>query len=172
MSTIKVNAFQDTSGNGFYPARAWVNFNGTGTVAIRNDENVASITDNDTDAIAIGSNANVTSERSIVIGAESSAQRLSSIAIGYDVLSRGDNAIAIGTNAEVRHDRSIVIGEGVLSTDTDQITLGNSAHTTILGRSTQSTDTDQAVVTKDYADNHTLSKHLSLIHISEPTRPY
>ena len=35
MSTIKVNAFQDTSGNGFYPARAWVNFNGTGTVAIR-----------------------------------------------------------------------------------------------------------------------------------------
>ena len=48
MSTIKVNAFQDTSGNGFYPARAWVNFNGTGTVAIRDDGNVSSITDNGT----------------------------------------------------------------------------------------------------------------------------
>jgi|DEB0MinimDraft_6_1074348.scaffolds.fasta_scaffold02455_6 hypothetical protein len=48
MSTIKVNALQDTSGNGYYPARAWVNFNGSGTVAIRNDENVASITDSGT----------------------------------------------------------------------------------------------------------------------------
>ena len=48
MSTIKVNSLQDTSGNGYYSARAWVNFNGDGTVAIRDDENVASITDNAT----------------------------------------------------------------------------------------------------------------------------
>jgi hypothetical protein len=48
MSTIKVNSLQNTSGNGYYPARAWVNFNGDGTVAIRDDENVASITDNAT----------------------------------------------------------------------------------------------------------------------------
>ena len=39
MSTLKVNALQDTSGNGFYPSRAWVNFNGTGTIAIREDGN-------------------------------------------------------------------------------------------------------------------------------------
>jgi len=31
-----------------YSARAWVNFNGTGTVAIREDGNVSSITDNNT----------------------------------------------------------------------------------------------------------------------------
>jgi hypothetical protein len=48
MSTLKVNALQDTSGNGFYPARAWVNFNGTGTVAIREDGNTSSITDDGT----------------------------------------------------------------------------------------------------------------------------
>tara|TARA_S200002703_G_scaffold145851_1_gene140455 strand:+ start:1790 stop:2149 length:360 start_codon:yes stop_codon:yes gene_type:complete len=48
MSTIKVNALQDTSGNGYYPARAWVNFNGSGTVAIRANSNVSSITDNGT----------------------------------------------------------------------------------------------------------------------------
>jgi hypothetical protein len=48
MSTLKVDALQDTSGNGFYPTRAWVNLNGTGTVAIRGDENVSSITDNST----------------------------------------------------------------------------------------------------------------------------
>lgn len=54
MSTIKVNAFQDTSGKGFYPARAWVNFNGTGTVAIRDDGNVSSITDNGTGDYTVG----------------------------------------------------------------------------------------------------------------------
>jgi len=36
-----------TLGDG-YPARAWVNFNGTGTVAIRANANVSSITDNGT----------------------------------------------------------------------------------------------------------------------------
>jgi len=46
MSTIKVNAFQDTSGKGFYPARAWANINGAGTVSIRGDAGVSSITDN------------------------------------------------------------------------------------------------------------------------------
>jgi hypothetical protein len=54
MSTLKVTNIQDTSGgnssttaeikNGI--AKAWVNFNGTGTVAIRASFNVSSITDN------------------------------------------------------------------------------------------------------------------------------
>jgi hypothetical protein len=36
-----------TSGSSpYYGARAWVNFNGTGTVAIRGSSNVSSITDN------------------------------------------------------------------------------------------------------------------------------
>lgn len=46
MSTIRVNAIQDTAGVERYTARAWVNFNGTGTVAIRASGNVSSITDN------------------------------------------------------------------------------------------------------------------------------
>ena len=48
MSTIKVDNLQTTGGVGLYPARAWVNFNGSGTVAIRADGNVSSITDNST----------------------------------------------------------------------------------------------------------------------------
>lgn len=49
MSTLRVNTIQDSTGssspaiNGL--ARAWVNFNGTGTVAIRASLNVSSITD-------------------------------------------------------------------------------------------------------------------------------
>ena len=54
MSTLKVTNIQDTAGGNsstseeIYSgrAKAWVNFNGVGTVAIRADFNVSSITDN------------------------------------------------------------------------------------------------------------------------------
>lgn len=46
MSTLKVNTIQNTAGVEVYTAKAWVNFNGTGTVAIRASGNVSSITDN------------------------------------------------------------------------------------------------------------------------------
>ena len=47
MSTIKVNTIEEATSGGatFYTAKAWVNFNGTGTVAIRADGNVSSIAD-------------------------------------------------------------------------------------------------------------------------------
>ena len=53
MSTLRVNNINDASGgtsNLNIPgtAKAWVNFNGTGTVAIRASFNVSSITDNGT----------------------------------------------------------------------------------------------------------------------------
>ena len=54
MSTLKVNAIQDTSGGGTTlvsaqnTAKAWVNVDGTGTVNIRGDYNVGSVTDNGT----------------------------------------------------------------------------------------------------------------------------
>lgn len=56
MSTIKVTNLQDTSGGNSSTseeifqgrAKAWINFNGTGTVAIRDEFNISSITDNGT----------------------------------------------------------------------------------------------------------------------------
>ena len=56
MSTLKVNTIQNTSGGSSSTpeqieqgrAKAWVNFNGTGTIAIRDSFNVSSITDNGT----------------------------------------------------------------------------------------------------------------------------
>ena len=45
MSTLKVDTLQTTSGDGLYPSRAWVSFNGSGTVAILDDGGVSSITD-------------------------------------------------------------------------------------------------------------------------------
>ena len=59
MSTIKANDIQNASGGiptvksqQLIPT-AWVNFNGTSTVAIRDSENVSSVTDNATGDYAI-----------------------------------------------------------------------------------------------------------------------
>ena len=47
MSEINVDTIKDAAGlREFFPCTAWVNFNGTGTVAIRDSGNVSSITDN------------------------------------------------------------------------------------------------------------------------------
>lgn len=59
MSTLITENLQDSGGS--VPvatvrrgsAKAWVNFNGTGTVAIRDSQNVASITDNGTGLYAV-----------------------------------------------------------------------------------------------------------------------
>lgn len=54
MSEIRANTISDAAGTGpvtltgQYAAKAWVNFNGTSTVAIRESGNVTSITDNGT----------------------------------------------------------------------------------------------------------------------------
>lgn len=48
MSTAKFNQWLNSDGTENYKCRAWVNFNGTGTVAIRASGNVTSITDNGT----------------------------------------------------------------------------------------------------------------------------
>lgn len=54
MSELRANTISDAAGTGpvtltgQYAAKAWVNFNGTGTVAIRQSGNVSSITDNGT----------------------------------------------------------------------------------------------------------------------------
>jgi hypothetical protein len=52
MSTIRVDNFGPSAGGTTYSARgiakAWVNFNGTGTIAARDSENVSSLTDKGT----------------------------------------------------------------------------------------------------------------------------
>lgn len=48
MSTLKYNTWLNTDNTENYKCRAWVNFNGIGTVAIRASGNVSSITDNGT----------------------------------------------------------------------------------------------------------------------------
>ena len=57
MSTLRVNSLLNAAGTDTPAidglAKAWVNFNGTGTVAIRESFNVSSITDNGTGNYAV-----------------------------------------------------------------------------------------------------------------------
>jgi hypothetical protein len=52
MSTVRTDNFGPSAGGTTYSARgiakAWVNFDGTGTIAARDSENVSSLTDNGT----------------------------------------------------------------------------------------------------------------------------
>jgi hypothetical protein len=57
MSTIRVDNFGPSAGGTTYSARgiakAWVNFDGTGTIAARDSENVSSLTDNGTGSYTV-----------------------------------------------------------------------------------------------------------------------
>lgn len=55
MSTLKTNSIQPTTpgSEDYFLARAWINFNGTGTLVIRGDGNVSSLTDYNVGAYGI-----------------------------------------------------------------------------------------------------------------------
>lgn len=61
MSTIKVNNIQTVAGVDVYTAKAWINFNGTGTIAIRSSGNISSITDNGTGSYKVTFNTAMSS---------------------------------------------------------------------------------------------------------------
>jgi hypothetical protein len=73
MSTIRVDNFGPSAGGTTYSARgiakAWVNFDGTGTIAARDSENVSSLTDNGTGDYTVNfSNAFGAADYSVSIG--------------------------------------------------------------------------------------------------------
>ena len=82
MSTLKVDTIQDqTSSNSSTPAeiysgraKAWVNFDGTGTVAIRADFNVSSITDNGTGIYTVNFSSSLGNTNYAVAGASGEDQ--------------------------------------------------------------------------------------------------
>tara|TARA_R100001460_G_scaffold2300_3_gene7575 strand:- start:176 stop:547 length:372 start_codon:yes stop_codon:yes gene_type:complete len=97
MSTLKVNTIQNTSGGSSSTpeqieqgrAKAWVNFDGESTVAIRDSFNVSSITDNGTGNYFVNfSNAMANTNYCVVTGAGG----------GTGSLSDGSNVSNLATN--------------------------------------------------------------------------
>ena len=68
MSTLKVNTIQTTSGVEVYTAKAWVKFDGTGTVSINASGNVSSITDHGTGEYSINFTTTMSDTNYAVIG--------------------------------------------------------------------------------------------------------
>lgn len=78
--TIVVDTVQGGSGGSFDPddiangwATTWVNFNGTGTIAIRDSKNVSSLTDNGTGDYDVNLTATVDTNGACVMGSSSSS---------------------------------------------------------------------------------------------------
>jgi len=69
-AAISVASLSTASGSApSYSARAWVNFNGTGTVAIRGSGNVSSITDNGTGSYVVNFTTAMADTNYVVINA-------------------------------------------------------------------------------------------------------
>jgi hypothetical protein len=74
MSTIKVDTIKNTSNVEVFTAKAWVNFNGTGTPAIRASGNVTSITDEATGVYTVNfTNAMPDTDYAVSFGARESS---------------------------------------------------------------------------------------------------
>ena len=97
MSILKVNTLEEATSRGatFFTAKAWVNFNGTGTVAIRDDGNVSSITDRATGEYTVSFTSSMTSGSYSV---NNSSRRTSTNSTGYGTLSQS----ALPTSTECR----------------------------------------------------------------------
>ena len=110
MSTLRVNTLQDATGSNqpamVGAAKAWVNFNGTGTVAIREQFNVSSITDNGTGSYTlnfttamtdanysfVGSTAWASGQPSALVGSSTSSTQISAGSLEFYTLGNGSDA--------------------------------------------------------------------------------
>ena len=106
MSTLKVDNLLNAAGNESPisvpgAAKAWVNFNGTGTVAIRDSFNVGSITDNGTgDYTITTTNALANSNFCIQISAtdDGTGSNMGN-GYGYGAWKRGPNSVVFTTTS-------------------------------------------------------------------------
>lgn len=99
MSTLKVNTLQTAAGVEVYTCKAWVNFNGTGTVAIRGSGNVSSITDNGPGEYTVNFTNAMTDANYAVTGSATTATGYSQVATVQLAFSTGDVSSARTTSA-------------------------------------------------------------------------
>ena len=105
MSTIKVDTIKNTSNVEVFTAKAWVNFNGTGSPSIRASGNVTSITDNGTGIYTVNfTNAMTDTNYAVSFGARES--------------SGGGNSFGrISSLIDTTYIRTVFVDEGGTATD-------------------------------------------------------
>lgn len=109
MSTLRTDTLQNAAGSKSVPvstvvdgsAKAWVNFNGTGTVAIRASFNVSSITDNGAGDYTLNfTSALADSNYAVAFGGLGGT--LSNITSGLVVIAGASNAATLKTTTQLR----------------------------------------------------------------------
>ena len=111
MSTIRVDNFGPSAGGTTYSARgiakAWVNFNGTGTIAARDSENVSSLTDNGTGDYTVNfSNAFGAGDYAFPAQGYSSATNPAALRTNLSTFQAGSNRFLI-----------VLLSGGIIDTD-------------------------------------------------------
>ena len=111
-ATAQIGSLTTASGSApSYSARAWVNFNGTGTVAIRASGNVTSITDNGTGDYTVNFTTALADANYSVVSTTSSD--LSAITIAYvsgtnSVITTSSVRLVMATSGGAAADRTYV----------------------------------------------------------------
>lgn len=112
MSTLRVNTIQNVAGSGDPAingaAKAWVNFNGTGTVAIRAGFNVSSITDNGTGDYTVNftnaltdANYSFSSSAQVTVGSQQAVVMTGGTNAGYQTTT-ALRILSIGLNSALQ----------------------------------------------------------------------
>lgn len=102
MSTLRCTNLQDTAGGNSLTtaqiyngtAKAWVNFNGTGTVAIRAQFNVSSITDNGTGQYTVNFSSSMSDANYAAVGMGGDIQNIRPYIVDAYSYSSGSLAMA------------------------------------------------------------------------------
>ena len=107
MSTLKVNTLEEATSGGatYFTPKAWVNFNGTSTVSIRDSGNVSSITDRTTGKYRVNV-SNAFSNANFANVLEGGQNRASNYQAQYNS-SIGEDASPTTTTAEAQGGNSI-----------------------------------------------------------------
>lgn len=112
MSTLRVNTIQNVAGSGDPAingaAKAWVNFNGTGTVAIRASFNVSSITDHGTGDYSLNfTNAFSDINYSTVFGANDAAGSGTNLGMATGKRGTAQTTTQVGVRTKYNQDGSL-----------------------------------------------------------------
>lgn len=123
-SSLVKTALNATGTAPIYACRAWVNFNGTGTVAIRASGNVSSITDNGIGDYTVNfTTAMVDKDFSVNFGsAQLGGNTTSNASTGlYTATGGGDNPYAFITTSSIRLQKRV--GSSGVPVDTNVMTV-------------------------------------------------
>jgi hypothetical protein len=111
MSTLRVNTLQNTSGVEVYTAKAWVNFNGVGTVSIRAAGNVSSVSDNGVGDYTVNFTTAMTDANYSVVSSGQGYTATPTVALqgpAVYTLATGNFSVATGSNTNGAGDWPVV----------------------------------------------------------------